>query len=182
MTVIDVVLIAMVLILLAWRLSTAAGRLDRTHVRRDRARRSLFLQLASRTSATARLITAGALSPVDAEALSREIEKVAFASQDRLADYISAESDLTQVLCEVLDSPEKIEEISSNSEFHSIIVELSNSCKRVALARRFHNDAVGAAQLLHKRKAVRYLRLAGNTPMPQPIDMDDVVPVGLEEV
>ena len=172
----------MVVVLLAWRLSTAAGRLDRTHVRRDRARRSLFLQLASRTSATARLITAGALLPHDAEALSREIEKIAYASQGDIDDYISAESDLTQVLCEVFDSSEKVNQLSANHTFSSIVIELSNSCKRVALARRFHNDAVGAAQLLHKRKAVRYLRLAGNTPMPQPIDMDELVPVGLEDV
>jgi hypothetical protein len=182
MTTTDVLLILVIVALVAWRLSTAAGRLDRVHIRRDRARRSLFIQLASRTSAAARLVTLGVLPNDAAEKLSFVIEKVAVESVHDLSDYISAESDLTQALGEIFDDSNFVASLMQNSNAQMIISELSDSCKRVSLARRFHNDAVGAAQLLHKRKAVRYLRLAGNTALPQTIDMDDSVPRGLEDV
>ena len=60
--------------------------------------------------------------------------------------------------------------------------ELAQCCYRIELARRFHNDAVGAALLLHKRLLVRVFRLAGNTPLPTAIDMDDAFPEKLQEL
>jgi hypothetical protein len=60
--------------------------------------------------------------------------------------------------------------------------ELAQCCYRIELARRFHNDAVGAANLLHERVLVRVFRLAGNTPKPVALDMDDVPPKELQDL
>jgi signal transduction histidine kinase len=176
----DAILFALVILSALWRLSTAAGRLDRVHIRRDKLRVSLLLQLASRTSAVAQLSTAGALSAEANQRLSNLIERIAEASHEGQAKYFAAESDLTAALNEIFSTHSDVQAISTSTEIFSIVNDLSDSCKRVSLARRFHNDAVGAAQLLHKRKIVRYLKLAGNTRFPRPIDMDDSIPEGFE--
>ncbi len=178
MNITDIVLIALVVLAALWRLSTAAGRLDRVHVRRDKMRLSLLVQLAARTSAVAKISTSGVLPADVNQRLSNLVEEVAEASHHGQAKYFAAESDVTAALCEIFSNPERVREISTTTEIFSIVNELSDSSKRVALARRFHNDAVGAAQLLHKRKIVRYLKLAGNTRFPRPIDMDDSIPEG----
>lgn len=178
----DLVLIFIVLALVAWRLSALAGRLDRVHIRRDQALTSLRLQLAWRTSAVAKLLTAGILDPVSANVLSAEVERVTKSAEGSLSQYIAAESDMTQALCKVFDDKEIIQEISTDTFAADVMNTLADACRRVELARRFHNDAVGAAQLLHKRKLVRYLRLAGRTDFPVTIDMDDSVPTGFEDL
>ncbi|MEY4347603.1 MAG: hypothetical protein RIS43_22 [Actinomycetota bacterium] len=182
MSTVDVILIILVILAALWRLSTAAGRLDRVHIRRDKLRLSLLLQLAARTSCVARLTTSGALTPEENQRLSDLVEKIADASQLDAVRYFAAESDLTQELCEIFSSDVKVRSVATSTEVFAIVNELSDACKRVSLARRFHNDAVGAAQLLHKRKIVRYLKLAGNTRFPRTIDMDDSIPEGFENL
>jgi hypothetical protein len=80
------------------------------------------------------------------------------------------------------DSEDVTELISEAPHTEAVLRDLAQACRRVELARRFHNDAVGAAQLLHKRKIVRYFRLAGHTDLPESIDLDDTVPAGLENL
>ena len=57
--------------------------------------------------------------------------------------------------------------------------ELAGACLRVQLARRFHNDAVRACRQVRRQRAVRWFRLAGRTPLPQTLEMDDTPPPGL---
>lgn len=171
----------LVLAFLVWRLSVIAGRLDRVHIRRDQALTSLRLQLAWRTSSVAKLLTSGVLDPISANVLSQEVASVTQSSELSLLQYMAAESEMTQALCAVFDDAEDIAEVIAQSpESEAVLRDLAQACRRVELARRFHNDAVGAAQLLHKRKIVRYFRLAGHTELPASIDLDDTLPTGLE--
>ncbi len=169
------------LALMLWKLSAIAGRLDRVHIRRDQALTSLRLQLAWRTSSVAKLLTTKALDPVSANILMNEITAVSSAAELSLLQYMAAESELTRALCVVFEDAEDVRElISLSPDTEPVLRDLAHACRRVELARRFHNDAVGAAQLLHKRKIVRYFRLAGHTELPSAIDVDDTVPAGLE--
>lgn len=177
----QLVLTFLLIAFLVWRLSTVAGRLDRVHIRRDQALTSLRLQLAWRASSVAKLLMSGALDPVSANVLSREVQAVTLSSELSLLQYMSAESEMTRALCAVFDDREVVEEIVRESpEISHVFTDLAHACRRVELARRFHNDAVGAAQLLHRRPLVRYFRLAGHTELPTAIDLDDTVPAGLE--
>jgi hypothetical protein len=47
------------------------------------------------------------------------------------------------------------------------------------MARRFHNDAVGAARRLREHRKVRWFRLAGHAPFPMAFEMDDEPPAAL---
>jgi hypothetical protein len=49
------------------------------------------------------------------------------------------------------------------------------------MARRFHNDAVGAARALRRHRKVRWFRLAGHAPFPLAFEMDDEPPVVLAD-
>lgn len=167
--------------LFAWWLSMVAGRLDRVHIRRDEALTALRLQLAWRASAVAKLLNTGALDPLSAEVLGSEIEEVSRAAEADLIEYLAAESELTQALCQVFDDAAEVAEIAATEYQRRSLAELAAACRRVELARRFHNDAVGAVQLLRKRRVVRWFRLAGHTGLPQSLDLDDRVPIGLEQ-
>lgn len=181
MTTTQLLLTFIALAFFTWRLSVIAGRLDRVHIRRDQALTSLRLQLAWRTSSVAKLLTAGVLDPISVNVLSQEVASVTQASELSLLQYMAAESEMTQALCAVFDDSEDITELIAQSpESEAVLRDLAQACRRVELARRFHNDAVGAAQLLHKRKVVRYFRLAGHTDLPMSIDLDDTLPTGLE--
>lgn len=182
MTTWEWLLLVVALALLAWWLSMVAGRLDRVHIRRDEALTALRLQLAWRTSAVAKLLNSGALDPLSAEVLRVEVENVSRAATGELADYLAAESEMTSALCQVFDDPAEVRDLAGNGSGEHPFGELAAACRRVELARRFHNDAVGAAQLLRQRGVVRWFRLAGHTPLPQSLDMDDRVPAGLEQL
>ena len=51
-----------------------------------------------------------------------------------------------------------------------------SACLRVQLARRFLNDVVRAARVVRRKKAVRYLRLAGHAAWPATVEFDDTPP------
>lgn len=165
---------------LVWRFSSVAGRLDRVHIRRDQAATSLELQLARRASSVSKLLVLNLLDPVSSNVLAEEVENVTTAAERSLSEYIFAESEFTKALVGVFDDAEAVSELATATDTRKILSDLAQSCRRVQLARRFHNDAVGAAQLLHRRKVVRWFRLAGHTEVPTALDMDDSVPIGLE--
>ena len=57
--------------------------------------------------------------------------------------------------------------------------ELAADCRKVELARRFHNDVVASARALRSRRRVRWLGLAGRAPAPRAVDLDDDPPPAL---
>lgn len=165
----------------AWWLSMLAGRIDRVHIRKDEALTALRLQLAWRASAVAKVLTAGLLDPISREVLLAQLESVSTAAQRSLSEYLAAESELTEALCQVFDDSEEVVDLADSTHSAALLQELAASCRRVELARRFHNDAVGSAQLLRRRGVVKWFRLAGHTPWPTSLDLSDRLPQGLEQ-
>lgn len=165
-------------ILMLWWASNLAGRLHQIHIRRDDLLISLRWQLIQREHLISRLLEEQYFSLADAERISATVEIANQQSGSPLADYLAAESQVTGQLREVFSRVD----IATSTATFSIVQELAQCCYRIELARRFHNDAVGAAILLQKRLLVRIFRLAGNTAMPVAIDMDDTIPDKLQEI
>ena len=89
-----------------------------------------------------------------------------------------AESDLTAALLVSLDTDD-IAEVAAAAHGEEMLAELDAACRRVQLSRRFLNDGVRACRQLRRQRMVRLFRLAGHTPWPDTIEMDDSPPPGL---
>ncbi len=94
------------------------------------------------------------------------------------------ESELTRTLGAVLRDPEDVEAVQEaagpdRAIADQLLDELAVACRRVGLARRFHNDVVRSALQVRRKRVVRWFRLAGYTPMPSTTDFDDSPPAGL---
>jgi hypothetical protein len=151
-----------VLVVLAsgWWLTWTASRLDRLHARVEGARAALDAQLVRRASTTLEVATSGLLDPASAVLL-------AAAAQDA--------RDLTKALHAAL-TEETVAALAADPVGAVMLGELSSAAHRVALSRRFHNDAVRAVRVVRGTRTVRWLRLAGHAPMPPSFEMDDSTP------
>lgn len=176
----DVVMLAVFVMVLAlgiglW-LSWTAQRLDRMHHRIDLARASLDAQLLRRSGVALELATSGTLDP------ARSLLLVDAAHGARAAapeDLESAESDLSQTLRVVLDDPDELHVLREDEALGPLLDELAAACRKIELARRFHNDVVVSARALRSRRRVRRLRLTGRASRPMTVDLDDVPPSAL---
>nr|VDG63504.1 Uncharacterised protein [Streptococcus thermophilus] len=139
-----VVLLAALAVLALWAVLTAR-RLDRLHIRLDRAHDGLGAALDRRMAVVAALWPP--LAPAAREAESIGFSPVAF--HDRL-----------QAERHVLD---QLPTLSSQEQ----AAELARADERVGLALRLYNDAVSAARAVRLKPGVRALRLAGTAPMPE---------------
>jgi hypothetical protein len=176
MTWLWVVLAAAILGALVLWLSWTANRLDRMHHRIDVARASLDTHLLRRSGAALELATSGTLDP------ARSLLLVDAAHEARAADpedFESAESDLSEALRAVLADPDEVRALAADPAAGPLLAELSGDCRKVELARRFHNDVVVSARALRSRRRVRWLRLAGRAAPPDTVDLDDVPPRSL---
>ena len=155
------VLLAVIGVYLSW----TAGRVDRMHARVDTARATLDAQLQRRSGIAIELAGAGVLDPASAVLVADSAHRARAAptSAQELA-----ESDLTKSLVAAFGDPEDVAELRGDATDGNLVDELAAASKRVQLARRFHNDAVRAARALRSHRLVRWLRLAGRAPMPQP--------------
>lgn len=167
-----------IVIITVWWARNLAGRLHQIHIRRDDLLISLRWQLIQRESLISRLLEDNFFNDSEAERISEVVEHANEQSDSTLETYLLSESQVSGELREVFD---RADEPQLTATF-SILQELAQCCYRIELARRFHNDAVGAATLLHKRFLVRVFRLAGNTPLPIAIDMDDNIPEKLQDL
>lgn len=170
--------VAAVVVLLAlgsW-LSWTAQRLDRMHHRLEVARGSLETQLLRRSGAALELGTSGAVDP------ARSLVLLDAASHARSApdeDKEAAESDLSEALRAVFRDADEVRALHADPEVARLLDELAGACRKVELARRFHNDVVSSARALRSRRRVRWLRLAGHAPAPATVDLDDQPPPAL---
>jgi hypothetical protein len=173
-----VALAVVVLVVLGLWLSWTANRLDRMHHRIEVARASLDAQLLHRSGAALELATSGGLDP------ARSLLLVDAAHQARAApadDFESAESALSEALRAVLADGEEVCALRADTDLGPLLGELAGDCRKVELARRFHNDVVASARALRSRRRVRWLRLAGRAADLQTVDLDDVPPPTLVE-
>ena len=165
-----------VLFALGWWLSWTARRLDRMHHRLEVARVSLDTQLLRRSGTTLELAISGALDPAQSLLLV-DVAHHARAVHD--GDVEAAESDLSQALRAVFADADEVKALRASPEVGPLLSELTAECRKVELARRFHNDVVSSARALRSRRRVRWLRLAGRAPVPTTVDLDDVPPQAL---
>ncbi|WAZ20460.1 hypothetical protein STRCI_001574 [Streptomyces cinnabarinus] len=157
-------------------LSWTAGRLDRLHARIDATRAALDAQLLRRASVTQELATSGVLDPAASIVLYESAHAARQAEEEQRE---VAESELSQALRAVFAEQAQVEGVREAPGGESAAHELTEAVRRVPMARRFHNDAVGAARRLREHRKVRWFRLAGHAPFPMAFEMDDEPPAAL---
>ena len=153
----------LVLLLLAWTVWTLV-RLTRLEARVARAWIALDTQLQRRAGLAEELARdhPGVLGTERAQYLA------AFAADARApadGDRELAENLLGR---ELRDFPEDAPGIPT-----ALRTDLSGTGTRVALARRFYNDAVRDTAALRHRRLPRLMRLHGSRPLPRYFDIDD---------
>jgi hypothetical protein len=175
-----IIVIVVALLLFGLYLSMTAGRLDRLHKRLDTTELSLESHLLRRSSVAIELAMSGLLDPAGAMVLTDTAHTARQAAdvESFSAARSRAESELSQALLATLDV-EEVGEIRANPAGVELLDELAAAARRVQLSRRFLNDAVQATIQVRNRKMVRWFRLAGHTPWPETIDLDDRVPPAL---
>lgn len=165
-----------VLLVLGLWLTWTANRLDRMHHRIEVARASLATQLLRRSGTALELATSDALDPARSLLLVDSAHQARAAAPD---DFESAESDLSEALRAVFADDDEVRSLSQDPDVGQLLDELAGDCRKVELARRFHNDVVVSARVLRSRRRVRWLRLAGRAFELDSVDLDDEPPAAL---
>ncbi|RZS89445.1 hypothetical protein EV189_1208 [Motilibacter rhizosphaerae] len=173
--VLDVVLLVVLLALVTWQLTWTAGRLDRLHGRVEGARAALDAALLRRATAVLELAGSGLLDPATSVILADTAHAARTAGEP---ERELAESQLSVALRAVLDE-EAVAILREEPVGEEALVDLADACRRVALARRLHNDAVRSATVLRRKRVVRWARLAGHAGAPGSFEIDDEVPPAL---
>ncbi len=153
-----------------WR---TANRLDRLNARVEASRSALDAQLVRRSSVTLELATSGLLDPATSLLLADAAHEARDAS---LEERELAESNLSRALRVVVDDPGQITELEARPGGAELVRDLAAGCRRVVMARRFHNDAVTATKAVRGKRIVRWFRLAGRSAAPTSFEMDDEPP------
>ena len=148
--------LVIVLLIIGWRLSWLATRVDRANARTESTWAALDAALVRRAQRAAELSVEPSLDPASALLIS---DAAAAALETDLSrdDRERAESDLSNVL-EVVGSAGS---------------DIAGEWERASLSRRLHNDAVSTAWALHRRRTVRAFRMAGPVGEPRPFEMAD---------
>jgi hypothetical protein len=181
----EVLVVAVVLGAIVVYLSSAAGRLDRLHHRIETASAALDAQLLRRGAAAQDLASSGLLDPASSMLVSAAAQEALSIDAVDTDARFAAESELTRTLGAVLETREEVDEIREAAGpdvavADQLIEELAVACRRVGLARRFHNDVVRSCLQLRRQRIVRWFRLAGYTPLPTTADFDDTPPAALD--
>jgi hypothetical protein len=171
------VAVAIVGVYVSWR----AGRLDRLHTRLETARASLDAALVRRSSVALELAASGLLDPATSLLLADHAHHARSTADGREL----AESELTRTLRTGLRQPDLPSFIEGGEEAgdgsadrdgaEELLGELESTSHQVFLARKFYNDAVARTIAARRRWLVRVLRLAGNAPMPEFFEIDDLL-------
>lgn len=170
------VLVAAIVVVAAVLLSWTAGRVDRLHHRVAGARAALEAQLMHRSGATLELAATGLLDPARSLVLLDAAHQ-ARASEEQ--DRELAESDLSRALVASLGDETEIARLRQDADAGDLLAELGNACRKVELARRFHNDVVASALALRRNGLVRWFGLAGHARLPTMVELDDSRPTTL---
>jgi hypothetical protein len=155
---------AVTVLLFVW-VSWTATRVDRLHDRTSLARTSLDAQLVRRAAALQALASdsAAELGP------QREQRLLALATASLDANESTreaVENDLSRAL-----------RATPAGADPALLADLTDAARRVALARRFYNDAVRDTRSLRRRRLPRLFRLGGAQPLPAFFEIDDTLPV-----
>lgn len=170
------VVVVLAVLLLGLYLSMTAGRLDGLHRRIDLSRLALEAHLLRRSGVALEVASVGVLDPASSVLVAEAAHEARTAADRPDPDRALEESDLTAALVAAIDEDEVV---ALGPEAAALMGELAAACRRVQLARRFHNDGVRACRQLRRQQFVRLFRLAGRTPWPDTWEMDDTLPPGL---
>lgn len=180
--------VVIVLIGVVWLALARANRIDLLHQKVTRTGATLDAQLLRRAGLAAELATSGELDPASALVLAEaaatclaeadqadlEAERTAVGTPHTpgratlTPEREAVESELTAVLREGID----------REDAGPLARDVLAAAHRVALARRFYNDAVAQVVRIRTKSTVRLLRLAGNARMPRMFEMDDAIEPG----
>ncbi|GAA4690071.1 hypothetical protein APR04_002740 [Promicromonospora umidemergens] len=174
-------------LLLAWR---GAYRVDRLHRKVAASRIALDAQLVRRASSAVELAASGTLDPAsavlvaDAAYTASDAGPVTSPAAALKMDGLGparerAESGLTATLREAMGGPEAVRALLEGPA-GEVVTGLADAWYRATLARRFHNEAVAQARRVRRLWYVRLFWLAGRTPMPRTVELDDALPHALE--
>ena len=158
-----VLLIAFLILLLAWYLSFLAGRLDRLHHRVETSWEHLDALLQRRAAIALEISHSEEIDPATGMLL------MAAAYQAREANIIErneAETSLSETLR--LLSKEAKNEIGG-----TLLGELERVTEKIALAVTIHLEAVNSARALRSKIIFRIFRLAGHAPLPVRYSFED---------
>ena len=165
-------------------LSMTAGRLDALHKRIDTAKLALDAHLLRRSAVALELATSGLLDPAGAIVLAEAAHAARIAAdgedldENQGLERAVAETALSNAIEATLDD-EEIEEVRQAPGGAQLLDELAASARRAQLSRRFLNDAVRACTQLRTQRMVRTFRLAGHSPWPRAVELDDSIPAAL---
>jgi hypothetical protein len=153
-------LVVILALILGWRITWLATRVDRANGRAERTWEALDAALVRRAQRALELVLIPDIDPATALLLS---DAAAAALEPNLSrrDRERAESDLSHVLDAVVPT------LSASPS------SLESERTRASICRRLHNDAVATAQSLRRRYTVRIFRLAGRAAEPRPFEMAD---------
>ena len=171
-------IVALLVLLGFWYLSTTAGRLDRLNKRVETAQHSLETQLLRRVSLATELAASGVLDPAASAILADAAHVVRVAPQDRSPQRAQSESNLTAVLGVLFNDPADVAEMRRVPGGSELAEELDVATRRVALSKRFLNDGVRADRDLRRQKLVRWFKLEGTSVTPETFEFDDEAPAG----
>lgn len=163
--------------MVAW-LSRTATRLDQLHHRIELARESMRTQLLLRSGWTLEVAASGALDGPESLLLA-EVARAARAADEQTFERV--ESDLSGTLRAVFADPATVAGLGQDDQGREVAGQLSAACRKVQLARRFHNEQVASARSLRSLRRVRLFRLTGHAGPLATIDLDDVPPGGLDQ-
>ncbi len=151
-------------VLFVW-VSWTAARVDRLHGRTAHARASLDSALVRRAAALQ------ALASHSSAELGRQREA-------RLLTLAAASLDADESTREAVenDLSRALRDIPAGAGAAQL-ADLTDAARRVALARRFYNDAVRDTVSLRRGRVPRLFRLGGAEPLPAFFEIDDTVPV-----
>jgi hypothetical protein len=156
--------VAVTVVLFVW-VSWTATRVDRLHGRTALARSALDSALVRRAAALQALAShsSAELGP------AREARLLALAAASLDAGDSTreaVENDLSRALRAIPAGAEP-----------ALLADLTDAARRVALARRFYNDAVRDTVSLRRGRVPRLFRLGGAEPLPAFFEIDDTIPV-----
>lgn len=163
-------ILAFVLVAGVWAYSTA-NRLDRLHVRGDRALQALEAALARR-AVVARTVAASLLACDDPAVAKQAHGVVALADRTEQVDWTERETAENRLAA-------TLSAIDVTTLPPQLVAELADAEARVLIARRFHNDAVRDTLALRTRRLVRLLHLGGTAPLPTYFEIAERVTAGV---
>ena len=155
-----VVSVVAVVVALATYLTWIATRVDRLHARAAAARVALDAQSTRRAAAAVEL------------GEREDLQEAREAARAVLAAHTSADGDLL-ARAEAENRLTKILRQAAEQFDADTLADVSETSRRLALARQVHSDRVRDARAMRRRRLVRWLRLSRRHTTPEFFDIED---------